>query len=40
MLLVAGALNILTCVGVVLIPAVYSLRASAAPVTAATEPAA
>jgi hypothetical protein len=40
MLLIAGALNIVTCVGVVLIPSVYSLRASAAPVTAVTEPAA
>ena len=40
MLLIAGVLNILTCVGVVLVPSVYSLRASAAPVTAATEPAA
>jgi hypothetical protein len=34
MLIVAGVLNILTCVGVVLVPSVYSLRASAAPVTA------
>ena len=40
MLLIAGVLNILTCIGVVLIPSVYSLRASAAPVTAATESAA
>ena len=32
MLLIAGVLNILTCVGVVLVPSVYSLRASAAPV--------
>ena len=40
MLLIAGVLNILTCVGVVLVPSVYSLRASAAPVTAVTESAA
>ena len=40
MLLIAGVLNILTCVAAVLVPSVYSLRASAAPVTAATEPAA
>jgi len=37
MLLIAGVLNILTCIGVVLIPSVYSLRASAAPLTTPTE---
>jgi len=33
MLLIAGVLNILTCVAVVLVPSVYGLQASAAPVT-------
>jgi hypothetical protein len=37
MLIIAGLLNIATCLGVVLVPSVHSLRASAAPTAVAAE---